>query len=446
QNCALSSASKYGIYCDNASPEVKAVTLENHQYGLYAKGAQAAPCLTRSIVRDNQVGIFSTDEARPTIGGAPGEGNEIYRNVQYGIQNVSTSYPPRPPYCLEARFNDWHASDGPNDPSTVADNCVDMANNGSGDKVSDHVYYLDWVNASIHPPSPPTLKSPPDGGWITTTRPILTVNNSSHQPGRTVRYTFQVGTRENLSTPLQENKNVPEGEGTTSWQLPADLQWDTTYYWRARAFDGTLYSFWMKPASFKPVQQTPAPTATPTLTPTPTATRTPTASPTASPVPSPGQLCIIVYRDRNENALRDGDEEAIAGARVTTSDFQGQVVDAFVTTGAEPRCLPLAPGWYVVEGAELAGYFYTTSNMQTAYLPSGATRHVNLGVRVQPTVTPTPTVTRTPTNTFTPTWTATATATRTQTMTPTPTLSPTPSATPSPLPSGWPTFTPTLTP
>ncbi len=453
----MSSSNKYGIYAEDASPEVRETTLENHQYGLYVKGSGAAPRITRSIIRTNQIGLYNTSGGRPIVGGEQGEGNEIYGNASFGIQNQERRY------CLDARFNDWQFADGPRDLSSVADDCADVMNSGSGDNVSDYVYYLDWVDATAQPPSPPTLNSPPDESWVTVRRPTLVVNNSARQGGGTLTYVFQVSTSENLSPVWRASTPVTEGIGTTSWQIPADTTPGRTYYWRARSFDGSFHSFWMRTASFTASETTPQPTATSTSWPTPSATwtrastRTPTATPSATPSPSrtptptsslaptvtatplPGQLCVLAYHDRNGNGLLDSGEQAMSGVRVTLLNLAGQVIDTF-TTGGSPRCMPLAPNWYTIQATEPAGYFFTTPNMQTVYLTAGSVRTVNLGVSPRPTATPT----RTPSPTITPTPTETWTVTPSPTSTPTPTATAT--ATPSPTPYGWPTATPTDTP
>ena len=43
---------------------------------------------------------------------------------------------------------------------------------------------------------------------------------------------------------------VAETSQTTAWTIPVNLTENRTYYWRARAFDGKLYSTWMPQASF----------------------------------------------------------------------------------------------------------------------------------------------------------------------------------------------------
>lgn len=478
----LGGAGKYGLYCEDSSPQVVSSTLENHYYGVYVKGDSSVPRITRSVIRNNQVGVHnSLSGGRPVVGGAPGEGNEIYGNASFGVENLDRNH------CLDARYNDWRADNGPNDPSSAADDCADAANPGSGDRVSDSVYYFHWIGAPDAPPDPPTLNRPPDGGLAFSPRPVLGVNNVPHDPGTVLTYTFQVATRDDFAFIWKQDRNVPQGPRTvTLWTLPSDVIRNRWYYWRARVFDGARYSYWMPVASFYAVEGAPSPTATPTRTPTatptwtraatrtptptptrmvattPTFTRTPSASPTATATRTalPGRLCALVFNDRDADAIQDAGEPVVSGVQIAVLDLGGEGVGSCTTAAASPCCFTLAPGWYTVQAEELPSYVYTAGRARTIYLRPSGEQTVALGAYVPPTATPTPsatpTGTSTPTETPTPTETATATATpsATATATPspthtsyyTPTITPTPTASATSTASATPTITATPTP
>ena len=456
----LSSAAKYGLYCDESSPLVRGATIENHDIGIYIKGPTSSPRITRSTIRRNGAGVYnSLNSGLPVIGGAAGEGNLIAENTRYGVENADRYR------CLDARYNDWGSPDGPEDLSGKADACVDAVNEGLGDLVSDYVYYLNSAGSTTPPPEPPSAVSPLGGTAVGELRPTLVVANSAHAPGQPVTYAFQVATQPNFSYVWRQGEAVPEGSGTTSWQVTADVTMEKAYYWRARAFDGARYSYWSAAADFLATSQTPTPTATATQTPTPTrtwtrattptATATRTATPVVSPTPtitwtplptlSPtsalpkGQLCLAVFLDRNRSGGRDASEPYLPGVKLAAQNLLGQTVASCTSQASGPCCTALDNGWYALQASELSGYLYPISALRVVYLTSGATLHAEIAAVEKPTITPTPshTATRTDTPTITPTETATASPTATNT--------PSPTATASNTPLGWPTGTPTQT-
>ena len=113
----------------------------------------------------------------------------------------------------------------------------------------------DWYfacNATNLAPSAPTLHSPANGSSIETLNPDLEVNNSSDgDPYDTLTYEFEVYTNSALTNQVASVSGVDEGdEGITSWTAIPPLTFGQTYYWRARANDGTATSEWMDTARF----------------------------------------------------------------------------------------------------------------------------------------------------------------------------------------------------
>jgi hypothetical protein len=53
-----------------------------------------------------------------------------------------------------------------------------------------------------------------------------------------------------MTTLVTSTSGVAETTPITSWQVPISLTENKTYFWRARAFDGTLAGDWMPAASF----------------------------------------------------------------------------------------------------------------------------------------------------------------------------------------------------
>ncbi len=106
------------------------------------------------------------------------------------------------------------------------------------------------VEIQNDPPSDPGANAPADGDTVSTRHPTLTVNNSSDPEGTTPTYHFQVSTSALFSPLAAEATSVPQGSGTTSWQVDSNLENETAHYWRARAFDGSNYSNWSTARSF----------------------------------------------------------------------------------------------------------------------------------------------------------------------------------------------------
>lgn len=100
------------------------------------------------------------------------------------------------------------------------------------------------------PPSRSTLHSPAQGADVVSRKPILTVNNSTDPEGDDITYGFEVYSDSGLTNLVASENGVEPGSGVTSWQVPTELDFDTIYYWRARANDGGRDGEWMTPASF----------------------------------------------------------------------------------------------------------------------------------------------------------------------------------------------------
>lgn len=472
----LVGTAKYGLYCQDASPEIINSTISNHSggYGVYIKGEQARPVISLCTIRDNKIGVYNSyGSGPPLIGGAPDKANVIAGNNTYGVQNGNRSV------CIDASYNDWEAADGPYDPSSTSDDCADTVNLGSGDKVTDNVYYMNWVGAALLAPVAPQLDSPADGSYVPDARPVLSVQNSAHGPGTTLVYDFQVSTSAGFGYLWQQAQLDEDPSGTTAWEIPANVSAGQDYYWRVRAYDQNFYSQWAGPAGFIAGTGTPeatvtetavpsatatwtraatgTPSATPTLgqahTPTPFATTTATVTATPTTPQDQAQVCAVVFLDRNHNGLQDATEGIINGATVQIVDMSAQVVASCVQAGV-PCCAALDAAWYVVQVSATANYELIGSSTQVVYARSGVSDMLRFGAQERPTWTPTttpsPTASWTPTptatNTSTPTLTPTATFTSTPFGGPTATVTATDTNTATPTDTATPTRTATATP
>jgi hypothetical protein len=100
------------------------------------------------------------------------------------------------------------------------------------------------------PPGAPGLQSPPDQGTVTAVRPTLSAAKVTDPDGTSLVYYFQVSKFSNFSSLTASSGQVTESGGSFSWQVNVNLENQTTYYWRVRAYDGIAYSNWSSTGEF----------------------------------------------------------------------------------------------------------------------------------------------------------------------------------------------------
>ena len=110
-----------------------------------------------------------------------------------------------------------------------------------------------------------------------------------------------------------------------------------------------------KPSNTPVPSLTPRPSNTPVPSLTPLPSDTPVATSTVPPVP--GQLCVSVYNDLDQDGVRDAGEPLLAGSWITVTEPSDDFVADYVTDGAsEPYCFDLPPGLYVLSVIPPPGY------------------------------------------------------------------------------------------
>lgn len=119
-----------------------------------------------------------------------------------------------------------------------------------GSLPSNYAAYRTFTVVANSAPTVPTLSSPSAGATLTTATPTLAVNNSTDANGDPITYSFQVSTNTSFTNIVAQISGVSQGTSTTSWVVTPDLSSGTTYYWRARAFDGSAYSNYASYRSF----------------------------------------------------------------------------------------------------------------------------------------------------------------------------------------------------
>lgn len=113
------------------------------------------------------------------------------------------------------------------------------------------------VEVDAPPPGPgtPTIEAPLSGALVAQLKPSLSVQVSASPLDPTTKLQFEVYADE-AETQIVASAFVDKvvagatNDGVsvavpTTWQLPINLTDNTRYWWRARAFDGSLYSPWV---------------------------------------------------------------------------------------------------------------------------------------------------------------------------------------------------------
>jgi len=120
-------------------------------------------------------------------------------------------------------------------------------------------------------------------------------------------------------------------------------------------------------------------------TPTPGPSPTPTAIlPTPSPEPGTGNLCVLLFDDRNGDAIRQEEEPSVPGGAINVSNRSGSVAKTATTRdGSEPECFQqLGEGEYTVTVALPEGYNPTTVTNFVLALKAGDETFLNFGAQM----------------------------------------------------------------
>lgn len=120
-----------------SSPVISANTITGAATGISVSGATSTPQIFKNSITGNGVGIYATSSANPVIGGTLGNGNNLYNNTTWSVQNATSASPPQ----INARFNYWGGAAGPYHAST-------NTGGNQNSKVTDNVDYADWSSPS----------------------------------------------------------------------------------------------------------------------------------------------------------------------------------------------------------------------------------------------------------------------------------------------------------
>jgi len=120
----------------------------------------------------------------------------------------------------------------------------------------------------------------------------------------------------------------------------------------------------------------PSPTPGPSPTPTP-------LLPTPSPKPGLGNLCVILYNDRNGDSLRQEEEPSIPGGAISVNNRAGNIsLTVETSSGLQPHCFTDLPeDTYTISVAVPEGYNPTTVTNYTLRLLAGDETYIDFGAQ-----------------------------------------------------------------
>jgi hypothetical protein len=120
------------------------------------------------------------------------------------------------------------------------------------------------------------------------------------------------------------------------------------------------------------------------VTPTPGPSPTPTeVVPTPTPLPGSGIICVLLYDDRNGDAIRQEEEPSVPGGAISVSNRSGTFSESIETdAGSEPHCFTdLDEGEYTITVAIPDSYNPTTATSYVLDLRTGDETYLGFGAQ-----------------------------------------------------------------
>ena len=119
-------------------------------------------------------------------------------------------------------------------------------------KVSDGLNESTWTfglfftNTINEAPTRPSVKNPGEGAWVNSVRPLLSFNNATDPDTDILNYNFEVYANPELTDLVYQAQ-----KDTSYWQVEADLENFSTYYYRCQPIDEHgVPGFWTQKTSF----------------------------------------------------------------------------------------------------------------------------------------------------------------------------------------------------
>ncbi|MHB8843400.1 MAG: CARDB domain-containing protein [Nitrospirota bacterium] len=101
-----------------------------------------------------------------------------------------------------------------------------------------------FVNTANDAPTTPVIANPSIGAGVNVFTPTFSVHNATDLDRDALTYEFEVYSDAALTNLVDHAAGIAETPSITSWTVAVALTENQTYYWRNRAFDGSLNSGW----------------------------------------------------------------------------------------------------------------------------------------------------------------------------------------------------------
>lgn len=220
-NCTIEYAT-IGIYLSGAAARIESNTIKYcSRYGVYCDNA--FPQIMYNEIILNETGVYSVSSAKPII-----NFNNISGNSIYGVRNTDATV------TLNGRYNWWGDPTGPSGMGS-----------GLGDAVSNYVNYSAWLQQpnTTHPPHPFSLLSPEDADTVrTASLRFVWEATTDPDPGDIVSYTLYLAKTSSFTSP---DSVAGLSDTTFTW---TDLQAGQRYYWKVKAVDTNTDGAWSSEA------------------------------------------------------------------------------------------------------------------------------------------------------------------------------------------------------
>lgn len=141
----------------------------------------------------------------------------------------------------------WETDHGLN-PTSAADANQDPDADGLANAEE---FALDQDPHVFDGPSAPAIAWPGAGEDIADTSPSLVVTNAVDPQSDALTYEFELYDDASLNSLVASDGGITEDPNTTAWMVPAELDENARYWWRARANDGAVDSAWSEVSEFR---------------------------------------------------------------------------------------------------------------------------------------------------------------------------------------------------
>jgi parallel beta-helix repeat protein len=233
-----------GIYLGNTNSSIHNVTFANSTYGLYINESDNNN-ITNSTFINNTYGTYIKNSSNNLF-----YYNNFTDSSLYHAFTDSTDNHFNTTVGGLAHGNYWNGIESFKIYDTNSDGFADGGveypyNSSNGGNVTN---ISDWgpiTNRTDYRILSPSIIQPSNHTIVTDSRnPLYSWNNSDHTLSHDVGYEIQIDNNADFSSPEVDTLNITENSINTSYWNESNLDFNTDYFWRARANDTYNNSLW----------------------------------------------------------------------------------------------------------------------------------------------------------------------------------------------------------